>query len=200
MKNFGIGMSVGLLLGLIVGLSASDVVASVVAGLVGLLGALFGLRGEDAAGILPGVNGERIAGFALAMVAALLIGIFIRTHGLLEPSPQQSAANWVAAGLSEKEAAQLVAFERTGLVPEGRSVGTVSRTKSSTGALFSTESLDSCDTLQSRSYATAEAMSGALEVEGGDWERVVSNIPAGMSAEARLAWLQQQVDDICRER
>lgn len=200
MGNFGAGIAMGLLLGLIVGLSASEVVASVVAGLVGLLGTLLGLRSEDAAGILPGGNGQRVAGFALAMVIALLIGIFVRTHGLLEPSPQESAARWVAAGLSEKEAAQLVAFERTGLLPEGLSAGSANRSRASTGALFSTESLDACDTLQSRSYATAEAMTGALEAEGSDWRDLASNAPAGLSDSARLTWLQQQVDEICRER
>lgn len=200
LKNFGIGTAVGLLLGLLVGLSASEVVASVVAGLVGLLGTLFGLRSESAAGFLPGVNGERVAGFALAMVVALLVGIYIRTHGLLEPTPQESTARWVDAGLSKREAAQLVAFERTGLVPEGRSAGNASRSKASTGALFSTESLNSCDTFQSRSYSSVEIMTGALEAEGGDWEQLASEVPSELSASARLEWLQRQVDKICRER
>lgn len=200
MKNFGTGIAMGLLLGLIVGLSASEVVASVVAGLVGLLGTLLGLRSEEAAGILPGGNGARVAGFALAMVAALLIGIFVRTHGLLEPSPQESAAAWVAAGLTEKEAAQLVAFERTGLLPEGRSAGDANRSRAGTGALFSTASLDSCDTLQSRTYTSLEAMTGALEAEGGDWQRLAANVPTGLTTAGRLNWLQLQVDEVCRER
>lgn len=190
----------GLLLGLLVGLSASEVVASVVAGLVGLLGTFFGLRSESAAGILPGANGARVAGFALAMVVALLVGIFVRTHGLLEPTPQESAASWVDAGLSKSEAAQLVVFERTGLLPEGRSAGNANRSKASTGALFSTESLDACDTFQSRTYSSLEAMTGALEAEGGDWERLASDVPSELSALARLEWLKQQVDKVCRER
>jgi hypothetical protein len=200
LKNFGIGTAVGLLLGLIVGLSASEVVASVVAGLVGLLGTLFGLRSEAAVGILPGGNGARVAGFALAMIAALLVGIFVRTHGFLEPTPQESVATWVDAGLSKREAAQLVAFERTGLLPEGRSAGNANRTKASTGALFSTESLGSCDTLQSRTYTSVEAMTGALEAEGGDWQRLASSAPAKLLDPGRLEWLQLQVTKICRER
>jgi hypothetical protein len=198
LKNFAIGTAVGLLLGLIVGLAASEVVASVVAGLVGLLGTLFGLRSETSGGILPGVNGARVAGFALAMIVALLVGIHVRTHGLLEPTPQESAAAWVAAGLSQREAAQIVAYERTGLLPEGRSAGNASR--ASTGALFSTESLDSCDTLQSRRYASVEAMTGALEAEGGPWQQLASKLPTELPAEAQLQWLQQQVDRECRAR
>lgn len=197
MKDFGIGIAVGLLLGLLVGLSASEVVASVVAGLVGLLGTLFGLRSETAAGILPGANGARVVGFALAMVSALLMGIFIRTHGLLEPTPQESVARWENAGFSKREAAQLVAFERTGLLPEGRSTGNANRVKASTGALFSVESLDSCETLLSRTYTSAEAMTGALEVEGGDWHRLASDVPPELSNPARLEWLQQQVGKVC---
>jgi hypothetical protein len=129
-----------------------------------------------------------------------LVGIFVRTHGLLEPTPQETAASWVDAGLSKREAAQLVAFERTGLLPEGRSAGNANRSKASTGALFSTESLDACDTFQSRTYSSLEAMTGALEAEGGDWERLASDVPSELSALARLEWLKQQVDKICRER
>lgn len=200
MKNFSIGAAVGLLLGLIVGLAASEVVASVVAGLVGLLGALFGLRSEAATGILPGVNGARIAGFALAMVASLLVGVYVRTHGLLEPTPQESVATWKEAGLSKKEAVQLVVFERTGLLPEGRSSGSPDRIVAGTGALFSTESLGSCDTLQSRSYASIEAMTGALEAEGGDWQSLALSVPADFSATRQLEWLQQQVNEVCTDR
>ena len=198
MKNFIVGTAVGLLLGLIVGLSASEVAASVVAGLVGLLGTLFGLRSEKAVGILPGGNGARVAGFALAMIVALLAGIYIRTHGLLEPTPQESAAAWVAAGLSQREAARIVAFERTGLLPEGRSAGSARR--ASTGALFSTESLDSCDTLQTRSYASVEVLTGALEAEGGPWQQLASQLPPELPAAEQLQWLQQQVDKECRAR
>ena len=198
MKNFGVGIALGLLLGLLVGLSASEVVAGVVTGLVGLLGTLFGLRSEAAAGPLPGGNGARVAGFALAMVVAMLAAVFVRTHGLLEPSPAESAARWVKAGLSAEEAARLVAFERTGLLPEGRAVGTVNRTKASTGALFSSESLGACDALQSRRYETAAAIEGALQFEGGDWAALVSQAPAGLSQPERLKWLQVQVDAICK--
>lgn len=200
MKNFATGAATGLLLGLIVGLSASEVVASVVAGLVGLLGTLLGLRSEDSAGILPGGNGARVGGFALAMIVALLVGIHVRTHGLLEPTPQESAAAWVAAGLSPREAAQLVAFERTGLLPEGRSAGEASRGNAGTGALFSADSLDSCDTLQSRRYSSSAAMRGALEAEGGDWPRLAASLPAGLSAAGQLQWLQQEVSKVCDER
>ena len=186
------------MLGLLVGLSASEVVAGVVTELVGLLGTLFGLRSEDAAGPLPGGNGARVAGFALAMVVAMLAAVFVRTHGWLEPSPADAAAAWVEAGLSKEDAARLVAFERTGLLPEGRAVGTVNRTKASTGALFGAESLGACDALQSRRYETSAAIEGALQFEGGDWATLVSRAPAGTTGPERLKWLQQQVDETCR--
>ena len=200
MKNFFTGSAVGLLLGLIVGLSASDVVASVVAGLVGLLGTLLGLRSEDSGGILPGGNSARVSGFALAMIVALLAGIHVRTHGLLEPSPQQSAAAWVAAGLTQREAAQIVAFERTGLLPEGRSAGETSRSKTSTGALFSADSLDACETLQNRQYASINILTGALEVEGEEWRRLATRVPEALSATDQLRWLRMEVDKACLGR
>lgn len=200
MKNFGVGIALGLLLGLLVGLSASEVVAGVVTAIAGLLAALFGLRSENAAGPMPGGNGARVAGFALAMAAALLAGVFVRTHGLLEPSHAESAAAWVKAGLSAGEAAKLVAFERTGLLPERRSTGTANRTVAGTGALFGAVSLGACEALQARNYATAEALEGALLFEGGDWAGLVARLPAEASPAERLRWLQRQVDDICRGR
>jgi hypothetical protein len=199
-KNFLIGAAIGLLLGLIVGLSASDVVASVVAGLVGLLGTLLGLRSEESAGFLPGGNGARVSGFALSMIVALLVGIHVRTHGLLEPTPQESAAAWVAAGLSEREAAQLVAFERTGLLPEGRSTGETNRSKAGTGALFSADSLNACDTLKSRQYSSVQTMMGALEVEGGEWQRLAASVPAELPNAEQLQWLRLEVSKACLER
>ena len=134
------------------------------------------------------------------MVASLLVGVYVRTHGLLEPTPQESVATWKEAGLSKKEAVQLVVFERTGLLPEGRSSGSPDRIVAGTGALFSTESLGSCDTLQSRSYASIEAMTGALEAEGGDWQSLALSVPADFSATRQLEWLQQQVNEVCTDR
>jgi len=197
LKNFGIGVAIGVLLGLLVGLSASEVVAGVVTGLVGLLGTLFGLRSEAAAGPLPGGNGARVAGFAIAMALTLLAAIFVRTHGLLEPSPEESAARWIAAGLPATEAARLVAFERTGLLPEGRASGTVSRTKASTGALFSGEGLEACDALQSRTYGSAAVLVGALEAEGGDWPKLVVGMPPDLSNAEQLDYLLRKIDEVC---
>ena len=109
-------------------------------------------------------------------------------------------ASWVEAGLSQKEATQLVVFERTGLLPEGRSSANPNRVVAGTGALFSTESLDSCDTLQSRSYTSVETMMSALAAEGGDWQSLALSVPAELSAPGQLEWLQQQVSKVCRER
>jgi hypothetical protein len=199
-KNFGAGAALGLLLGLLIGLSASEVVAGVATGLVGLLAALLGLRSEDAAGVLPGGNSARVAGFGVAMAAAVLAGVAIRTHGLLEPSPAASAERWVRAGLSTQDAAALVVFERTGLLPESRSVATASRSAAGTGALFSEESLGACDALLSRSYPTSAALESALVAEGGAWADLAAGLRPGIDETARRERLQGAVEALCHQR
>ncbi len=200
MKNFAVGAALGVLLGLLVGLSASEVVAGVITGLVGLLGTVLGLRSETAAGPIPGGNGARVGGFAIAMAAALLAGILVRTHGLLEPSPADRAALWIDAGLSPADAAALVAFNRTGLLPESRVAGVMSQQKSGTGALFSdSETLRSCDILLTRRYETVGAMESALRVEGGDWVKLIARVPVSLPEEERLKQLKAVVEGACEQ-
>jgi xanthosine utilization system XapX-like protein len=199
-KDFLAGAALGVLLGLLVGLSASEVVAGVVTGLVGLLGTMLGLRSEQAAGFLPGGNAARVGGFAAAMAVALVFGVIARTHGWLQPSPAERAAEWVAAGMSQQDAAALVAFERTGLLPPDRSAGAAAASTAATGALFSGESLAACDSLLSRNYATAMAFESALQAEGGDWAALVTRAPSGLEDAARRAWLQQAVEAACAAR
>jgi hypothetical protein len=200
MKDIGVGAALGVLLGMLVGLSASEVVAGVVTGLVGLLGVLFGLRSENAAGPLPGGNGARVVGFALAMAVSLPLAVAIRAHGVLEPAPLARAEDWIAAGVPAAEAAELVVFERTGLLPKDRETGSATRLVSGTGALFSAESMAACDTLLGRRYESATALEGALAAEGGDWQRLAAAVPSGLDDAERLQQLQAAAEAACRER
>ena len=173
MRNFGVGAALGIFLGLLIGLSVSEVVAGIVTGLVAILGTLFGLRSEAAAGPIPGGNGARIAGFALAATLALLAALLARTHGWLEPTPHEIQARWVAAGFSAKDASDLAAFQRLGLVPAGRTAGEAK---------------------------TSKAMASALNAEGGVWKQLAASIPADTGEAARLAALKAAVAALCKEQ
>ena len=201
MRNFGVGAALGIFLGLLIGLSVSEVVAGIVTGLVAILGTLFGLRSAAAAGPIPGGNGARIAGFALAATLALLAALLARTHGWLEPTPHEIQARWVAAGFSAKDASDLAAFQRLGLVPAGRTAGEAKTSKAGTGALYASHSDDdACEALLGRRYGSADAMASALNAEGGVWKQLAASIPADTGEAARLAALKAAVAALCKEQ
>ena len=166
--------------------------------MTGLVGTLFGLRSE--AGPLPGGNGARVAGFALAMVVAMLAAVFMRTHGWLEPSPGDAAAACVEAGLSKEEAAWLIAFERTRLLPEGRVVSTANQTNASTGAFFGTESLGAFDARQSRGYERPVRLKGrfssrvVIVLKLFLWPKRGRLIPS-VSSDFKSRWMKHAADN-----
>ena len=180
MRNFGIGAAFGLFLGLLIGLSVSDVVAGAITAMVALIGTILGLRSESAAGPIPGGNGGRVAGFALAASLALVLGVMARTHGMLEPSPAFVRDQWVQAGFPPDAARDLAAFQRLGLVPKGQTAGEGRTSKAGTGALYASGVTDdACDALQNRSYGTLAALKSALQAEGGLWQRLAETQPTG---------------------
>src|SRR5210317_265367 len=86
------GIGIGLLLGIIIGLSASPVVKTILGALSGLLAAFLGLQEslfskqeEDINKVNNRIylNSIRAGSFGIATVIALLIGMYMRTHGVL---------------------------------------------------------------------------------------------------------------------
>lgn len=117
--DWAAGASLGLLLGLLVGLSASPVVSSVIAALVALLAGLFGLSEKLPIG-LSTRGAHRLTVFALAATAAVLLGLALRTQGLLMPSVAEQRRQLADIGITElKEQNQMLRFLRYGLLPAG---------------------------------------------------------------------------------
>ena len=198
MRDFGVGAVLGLFVGLLIGLSASEVVAGVLTALVALLGGLFGLRSETAPGPVPGGNAGRIAGFALAGIVALLLGLTARTHAWLEPSPAHTRDQWLAAGFADEEARALTAFQRLGLLPQGREAGEAKSSNARTGALFSDPANnDACDALLARQYGSADALASAMRAEGSVWARLAGTVAAGQEDAARLSALRSATAALC---
>jgi len=117
------GAGTGLLLGLLLGLSASPVVAVVVGALAALLASLIGLPLPGKAGAAADAPGPaqrkaahwRAAVFSLVCVLGLLIGLYVRTHDLLSPTPrslQVQVDELTALGFSSAEARRIVVLHK----------------------------------------------------------------------------------------
>ena len=121
MRKVGVffaGGAVGAFLGLLVGMSASPVVASVVSGLVGFVtafatamlgGGLHEAVKRSAEAHRPAAIEAHVylAGFSLFGIAAVLVGLHMRTHNTLSPTPKEVVDRWVNAGLLPAQAQQV---------------------------------------------------------------------------------------------
>jgi hypothetical protein len=122
---------IGALLGMLVGMSTAPVVANLVATFTAAAVAFLGLRGSATAPVAaPGAPAPaaapassntlhiRIAAFAIAAIAGILVGVYIRAHDLFSPTAAQRVRAWQEAGVPRRDAVKLLMF-REGIVPEG---------------------------------------------------------------------------------
>ena len=122
-KMFGqlfAGVGLGLLVGVLVGLSSSPVVSVVVGALASGMVTLLGFVRSPKDGEAPLSDGSvvRLGGFGVACAAAVLFGLFIRTHNWLSPSIADQVAEVQRAGYSGEEARRWVAYKNVGAVLE----------------------------------------------------------------------------------
>ena len=99
--HFLAGGSIGALLGLCMGLSISPVVATVLAALGTSLLALLGLKDSSTGGGQTQANSLRVLGFGVFAVVCVGVGLTIRTHSWLSPSPASQRAALKEAGMSD---------------------------------------------------------------------------------------------------
>jgi hypothetical protein len=85
------------------GLSISPVVATVLAALGTSLLALLGLKDSSSGGAQAQANSLRVLGFGVFAVVCVSVGLTIRTHSWLSPSPASQRAVLKEAGLSDGE-------------------------------------------------------------------------------------------------
>jgi hypothetical protein len=115
------GAAVGLFVGLLVGLSVSPVVATVVSAIVGVVTAF--CTATLGGGLKEAIQRSRdrgtsssdahiyLAGFCVAGFVSCIIGIYLRTHNALSPTPHELVDEWRAAGLTQQEAQEEVLHE-----------------------------------------------------------------------------------------
>lgn len=112
------GSGLGLLVGVLVGLSSSPVVSAVVgalaAGMVTLLGFVRSPKDGEASYTEGSVI--RLGSFGLACAAAVLLGLYIRTHNWLSPSIADQVSEIQKAGYSADDARKWVAYRNIGTV------------------------------------------------------------------------------------
>lgn len=157
------GLGMGLLVGFIVGMSVSEVVSIILGALAALLAAFLGLQDQQASkqgedDPVKAFNRAKMLGlragtFGIACVAAILIGVFFRTHNTLsttepEPTLKEQVQVWIDAGYDKKEALQYVAYQNLNILPKtlevkeapaGKPAGAGVEAKAKLAVLFSGE-------------------------------------------------------------
>ncbi|MER9867198.1 hypothetical protein NKJ35_08300 [Mesorhizobium sp. M0136] len=110
------GISLGFLTGLLVGLTTASVTSSVISSLLALVVAIVGLS-KDSNVLFSTNNSIRLSSFAFAAIISVLLGLYMRTHDLLSPSPAQLYNELKLASYSDDDARSLVRFKIFGILP-----------------------------------------------------------------------------------
>ncbi len=216
------GMGMGLLVGIIVGLSVSEVVSIILGALAALLAAFLGLQdsqtakqaegGDPAAALRRArMTGLRAGSFGIACVAAILLGIFLRTHGVLsgeEKSLKEQVAVWQEAGYDKKDALMYVAYQNLKILPKSVEVRKAAdsggaentRLRASMGVLFSGEgTLNYCHDLSLKTNGSVENTLAAYRAtQNGQLIALADKIRDQVPPEAQTYVLQAVDDIICK--
>lgn len=196
----------GLLTGLLVGLSTAGVTASVVSALLAMaagVAALTGVTnpflptGDSAAGRSATHNWALLA-FALAAVAGLGGGLWVRTHDLLSPSPQEVAARWQAAGLSKESAARLAVLQLTGatLAEDGGMEAAADNQPSALASvLFSVVAAEDCQRTDPSRAPDADEARTAWSLAPAPWPALAESLVEAPQSTLLAVWT-----GLCRER
>ena len=148
----GIGM--GLLLGLIMGLSVSEVVKVIMGTLTALLGAFMGFDRRSFSGMTEEeyqkekqtslFTALRAGWFGIAVVAGILLGMWIRTNEAFTISVERSVKQWTDAGYDSAYARKLVIYQRLAINPNTGETGpTTEVQRAHQSNLFSAEEVAS---------------------------------------------------------
>jgi hypothetical protein len=179
------GVGLGLLVGVLVGLSSSPVVSVVIgalaSGMVTLLG-FVQVKDESAARAEGSV--VRLGGFGVACTAAILLGLYVRTHNLASPSIADQVAEVQKAGYSGEQARRWVAYKNVGAVldpgsaSESNGHATPARgTEAVAGSvLFSGEDSGECQHFDTGRYKDVSEHLYSLRQSGGKYAEYADRI------------------------
>lgn len=179
--NAAAGVSLGTLVGLLIGVSSVPVVASAVGALLALLVTFFGFVQTNGT-MATRTSGARLAGFGLAMAAALIGGIALRSHGALGPSFADRVARFAVEGMPRDRALDLATYEHLGLrMGQLAQVEAPKVAPAGSPYAFSGAGDPACAMLDADRYTDVKARLVAMQSRGGAWAAVArfgTDLPA----------------------
>jgi hypothetical protein len=180
------GTGLGLLVGILVGLSSSPVVSVVVgalaAGMVTLLG--FARSATNDQPSLTEGSVVRLGSFGVACTAAVIFGLFIRTHNWISPSIAEQVSEVQKAGYTAEEARRWVSYKNIGTSTPGTTSDGSAASTHSTGAtasvagsvLFSGANEGECQHFDTNRYKDTQEHLYALRQLGGKYAEYAEKI------------------------
>jgi hypothetical protein len=190
--------ALGVLTGYLVGLSASPVVAAVVSALLAMVAGIAALTGlknpflkEDDAAAPRGRRHDYSAfAFALATIAAVSAGLWIRNHNLLSPDPAALQAQWQAVGFDRDTAARIALASLTGISIEQEGAATVAAPEGPRAStlLFSLAETEACQRTDPGRAPSADEARHAWQLAPGDWPAFAAAMADADLEALRLFW------------
>jgi hypothetical protein len=168
------GVGLGLLVGMLVGLSSSPVVSVVVgalaAGIITLLGFVPSAKSSEPGSVEGSV--VRLGSFGIVCTAAILAGLFIRTHNSFSPSIAQQVDEVRKAGYSDEESRKWVAAKNLSPLAgadseKSRPAGAGAPVTAS--VLFSGGNSGECQHFDTNRYKNIQEQLNALRQLGGNY-------------------------------
>ncbi len=202
LANFLGGACLGLLLGLLVGMSSTPVVANVIAAFTAAMIAFIGLRANDSPNSPSDETSRsssalaRTSGFALACVASVLLGLFIRTHDLLSPTLADRAKIWEQLGFSPAETRAILLYQQANVVPESWKFSPSEKATTQSSLLYGSEASLCAEARPERFANTAETLQ-AWKKFGGIWERTSELIAHNVAPEKQDNAVKEAHQMIC---
>jgi hypothetical protein len=203
------GIGIGLLTGILLGMSVSNVVGTVIAGLTALLAAFLGLSEKASKPPAdqdtndtkyPEVRSSslRIGSFGLACVGGIMLGVYIRTHDSLSPSVETRYEAWKRIGFTEKEARELIAFERikTASDKPEKDAATTNKIAPERSVLFASMG-ENCNDLDPEKFTSVSETLHAWNLTGGKWAQFAKLISENIPSEKQKAALIQTWKILC---
>jgi hypothetical protein len=203
------GSGIGLLVGAIVGLSVSHVVGIVLGSLTALLAAFLGLKDSKRGDGTNSTETEcrsnmkwlRTGAFGFFCTIGILLGIFIRTHGILSVPIDQKLSKWTSAGYVPAQARHFVVYEELGLKPrdwEIADVEAITRRRHES-VLFSQAGSEICQRLAIDQFDDPKEALNAFSLEGKKWEILASEIDQSVPVERKMRLLRSIWEALCEK-
>jgi hypothetical protein len=135
------GLALGGLVGLLIGLSISEVVGAVLGALTSLLVVFFGLKDGSS---VTNLSKSLISAFCMGCIIFLIIGMILRTRGLLSPSVEFYQKELADLHLDSNQVKEIILLKKYGITydePNKKNLKFDEKAiaPSSVGSLFSSE-------------------------------------------------------------